>query len=224
MTKEITHMNTNKKTIVCFGDSNTHGYNSFNGGRFTENERWTCLLADYLGEDYAVKEEGLGGRTTVFPDPLMEGADGLTYLSPCLLSHEPVDLLIIMLGTNDSKQRYSATPFNIAKGLERLTRKALAATDAWRGTPNILLIAPPPIEEGYETTGAAGEMGPGCVEKTRALAPLYREVAEQTGCHFLDAGGIEGMEMYPYDYMHLSKDSHRLLAFALSELIPNICN
>lgn len=215
-------MNTNKKTIVCFGDSNTHSYNSATGGRFTEDERWTCLLAEYLGENYAVKEEGLGGRTTVFSDPLMEGADGLTYLFPCMMSHEPIDLLIIMLGTNDSKIRFSATPENIAAGLDRLTRKALSI-DAWRSTPNILLIAPPPIAPGYETTHVAGEMGPGCVEKTRALAPLYQQVAEQTGCHFLDAGAIEGMEMYPYDYMHLSKDSHKLLATVLAERIPQIC-
>ena len=60
------------KTIVCFGDSNTHGYNSQNMGRFTEKERWTCLLAEMLGEEYLVREEGMGGRTTVFDDPLFD--------------------------------------------------------------------------------------------------------------------------------------------------------
>lgn len=216
-------MNTNKKTIVCFGDSNTHGYNSFNNGRFTERERWTCLLQKYLGEKYSVKEEGLGGRTTVFIDPLFEGLDGLSYLFPCLMTHEPIDLLIIMLGTNDTKERFSATPENIAKGLERLTQKAIASKDAWRHAPNILLIAPPPIECGYEQTAVGGEMGRGCVEKSRALSPLYQQVAKQNGCHFLDAGAISGMEMYPYDFMHLSMESHKLLAVALAQLIPQIC-
>lgn len=212
-----------RKTIVCFGDSNTHGYNSSNNGRFTETERWTCLLADYLGNRYSVKEEGLGGRTTVFHDPLFEGLDGFSYLYPCLMSHEPVDLLIIMLGTNDTKERFCATPENIAKGLERLTVKALCSREAWRTKPNILLIAPPPIERGYEKTSVAGEMGKGCVEKSEALASLYKEAASRNGCHFLDAGSIEGICMYPYDYMHLSRESHRLLARTLSELIPQIC-
>lgn len=114
---------TKPKTIVCFGDSNTHGYNSSNDGRLTEQERWTCLLDTYLGDEYRIIEEGLGGRTTVFDDPIFEGLSGLAYLFPCLMSHEPVDLLIIMLGTNDTKERFRATPANIAKGLERLTQK-----------------------------------------------------------------------------------------------------
>lgn len=121
-----------QKTILCFGDSNTHGYNSSNNGRFTETERWTCLLDAYLGSDYRVIEEGLGGRTTVFDDPIFEGLSGYPYLFPCMMSHEPVDLLIIMLGTNDVKERFSATPANIAKGLERLTLKAIHTSDAWR--------------------------------------------------------------------------------------------
>ncbi|MCF0147501.1 MAG: lipolytic enzyme, G-D-S-L [Clostridium sp.] len=212
-----------KKTILCFGDSNTHGYNSSNNGRFTEGERWTCLLSKYLGENYSVKEEGLSGRTTVFSDPLFEGLDGISYISPCLLTHEPIDLLIIMLGTNDTKERFSATPENIAKGLERLTQKAISTTTAWRGIPNILLIAPLPIEVGYENTFVSGEMGKGCAEKSKALASLYKEVAERNKCHFLDSASIDGMSMYPYDYMHLSKESHELLACKLSKLIPDIC-
>lgn len=214
-------MNHFPRTIICFGDSNTHGYNSSNNGRFTEEERWTCLLGQLLGNEYSVKEEGLSGRTTVFSDPLFEGLDGLSYLFPCLMTHEPVDLLIVMLGTNDVKERFGATPENIAKGLERLLQKAIASQDAWRNGPNILVIAPPPIDPGYEATAVAGEMGAGCVEKSRKLAPLYQEVAERYHCHFLDAASIPGMEMYPYDHMHLSLDSHKLLAEKLAQIIPS---
>lgn len=208
------------KTIVCFGDSNTHGYNSRTNGRFSENERWTCLLDQYLGKDYRVMEEGLSGRTTVFDDPLFEGLSGLSCIFPCLMTHEPVDLLIIMLGTNDTKERFNATPENIAKGLERLTQKAINTKDAWRKAPNILLITPPPIEPEYASSNVSGEMGVSCVKKSQALAPLYEEVAKRLGCHYLDAASIEGMEMYPYDYMHLSPKAHELLAKKLAELIP----
>lgn len=216
-------METTAKTIVCFGDSNTHGYDAATNGRFSEKERWTCLLSEMLGSHYLVREEGLSGRTTVFSDPLFEGLDGLSHLFPCLMTHEPLDLLILMLGTNDVKERFSATPENIAKGLERLLQKAVSSRDAWKNEPNILVIAPPPIEAGYETSMVGGEMGRGCVEKSKKLAPLYQEAAARCGCHFLDAASIDGIRMNPYDHMHLTADSHRLLALTLAELIPELC-
>lgn len=216
-------MSSTSKTIVCFGDSNTHGYNSSNQGRFTEKERWTCLLADLLGPDYLIREEGLSGRTTSFEDPLFEGLNGFSYIHTCMLTHEPIDLLIIMLGTNDVKERFSATPKNITKGLERLTTKAILTPEAWRNKPNILIIAPPPIEEGYYETEIGGEMGKGCIEKSKELVPLYREMANRLNCHFLDAGSIPGVGMYPYDHMHLSLEAHRILAENLAGLIPEIC-
>ena len=98
-----------KKHIVCLGDSNTHGYCADpadcadGGARFNENERWTCLLQKALGEEYLVLEEGLSGRTTVFTDPLHESMPALDVAYPILMSHEPVDLLVIMLGTNDAQ-------------------------------------------------------------------------------------------------------------------------
>ncbi len=103
-----------KKHIVCIGDSNTHGYcadpsDCADGGiRFNEDERWTCLLQKALGPEYLVSEEGLSGRTTVFPDPLHESMDALGVLYALLKSHEFVDLLVIMLGTNDTKERLGA--------------------------------------------------------------------------------------------------------------------
>lgn len=216
-------MSQTSKTVICFGDSNTHGYNSSNMGRFTEKERWTCLLADLLGSGYLIREEGLSGRTTSFEDPLFEGLSGFSYIHTCMLTHEPLDLLIIMLGTNDVKERFSATPQNIAKGLERLVLKAIHTPEAWRSKANILIIAPPPIEEGYYETDIGGEMGMSCIEKSKALAPLFCEVADRLGCHFLDAGSVPGIGMYPYDHMHLSLEAHTVLAQTLATMIPEIC-
>ena len=176
-----------QKNILCFGDSNTHGYNSKTGGRFTVEERWTKLLQRKLGDDYYVIEEGLSGRTTSFEDPVFEGLSGLNAIYPCMMTHEPLDLVIIMLGTNDTKDRFNANGFIIGKGLERLTQKAIDTHAAWRNKPNILLVAPPPIHPDYA-----------------------------------DAGSIPGIEMYPYDWMHLSLDSHRIFAEYLAEYLPTI--
>ena len=126
-----------RKHIVCFGDSNTHGYcaqpaDCADGSiRFNEDERWTCLLQKKLGEDYLVIEEGLSGRTSAFPDPLHECMSGLDSIYSCLMSHEPVDLLVIMLGTNDTKERLGANAAVISIGMERLIMKA-KTVPAWR--------------------------------------------------------------------------------------------
>lgn len=216
-----------KKHILCFGDSNTHGYcadpaDCADGGiRFTEEQRWTQLLQDALGQDYLVIEEGLSGRTTCFDDPIHEGLNGLDYIYPCLKSHEAIDLLIIMLGTNDTKDRFYASAACIGLGMARLVNKA-KSTDCWGGkTPNILVIAPPPIGEGMLTSSVAATMGQLCVEKSRQLADSYREQCELLNVSFLDAGAI-GCEFNTVDFMHLTSRGHRTLAEALAKLIPQM--
>ena len=215
-----------KKHIVCFGDSNTHGYcaepaDCADGGdRFNENERWTCRLQKALGEDYLVLEEGLSGRTTVFPDPLHESMAGLDVIYSTLMSHEPVDLLIIMLGTNDTKERLGANAACIGIGMERLVMKA-KSVPAWRGgLPHILLIAPPHIGEGLYRVPEGDAMGAGCPEKSRGVARYFAETAERQGCAFLDAEGLA--EFNTIDCMHLTRKGHSQLAAALSSLVPEL--
>ncbi len=211
-----------RKHIICFGDSNTYGYcadpaDAADGGvRFNEDERWTRLLQRLLGDEYLVIEEGLNGRTTVFDDPYYEGRSGLDYIAPCLLSHGPVDLLIIMLGTNDTKERFNANAACISLGLQRLIMKA-KATDAWGGAePNILVIAPPHIREGFEDP----YHGKGCVEISGELAGYYEVVCKNNRCAFLDADKIA--QFNQKDYMHLTKKGHSDLAAKLSELVPTL--
>ena len=216
-----------KKHILCFGDSNTHGYcadpaDCADGGiRFTEEQRWTRLLQAALGQDYLVIEEGLSGRTTCFDDPIHEGLNALDYIYPCLKSHETIDLLIIMLGTNDCKDRFYASAACIGLGMARLVKKA-KDTDCWGGkAPNILVIAPPPIGEGMLTSPVAATMGQLCVEKSRQLADCYREQCELLNVSFLDAGAI-GCEFNTVDFMHLTSRGHRTLAEELAKLIPQL--
>ena len=140
-------------------------------------------------------EEGLSGRTTSFDDPVFEGLSGLNAIYPCMMTHEPLDLVIIMLGANDTKDRFNANGFIIGKGLERLTQKAIDTHAAWRNKPNILLVAPPPIHPDYAKTAVAGEMGDKCVERSRALAKEFKEVAARLGCHFIDACSISGIAL-----------------------------
>ncbi len=208
-----------KKHILCVGDSNTHGYCAEpsdcadGGSRFNEEERWTCLLQKALGEAYLVTEEGLSGRTTVFVDPLHESMDALSVIYSLLKSHETIDLLIIMLGTNDTKERFGANAACIAAGMERLILKA-KSVDCWGGKmPKILVVAPPPIEPQHNDP----VMGPGCSEKAYGLAKEYAVIAERQNVEFLDAAGCEFNHM---DYMHLTKRGHSQLAERLAEIVP----
>lgn len=211
------------KHIVCFGDSNTHGYCARTGGRFSEEQRWTCLLQKKLGEEYLIIEEGLSGRTTCFSDPIHEGLCGLDYIYPCLMSHEPVDLLVIMLGTNDTKERFASSAACIALGLKRLVEKAIATVDCWRGgKANILIVTPQNIHRNYAHTEIAETMGNGCAEKSEKLAEEFRKIAELTGCHYLDGNKVISAEPNDIDYMHLTEEGHRQLAEALAEEIVTI--
>lgn len=212
-----------KRHIVCFGDSNTHGYCAVTGGRFDETERWCCLLQEKLGEGYLIIEEGLSGRTTCFEDPIHEGLSGLDYIYPCLMSHEPVDLLVIMLGTNDTKERFGASSACIALGLKRLIAKAIGTTDCWRdGKASILAVVPQNIDGQYRNTEVAATMGEGCAEKSEGLAEEFEKIARLTGCYYLDANQFVTAPPNSIDHMHLTAEGHRQLAEGLTEKIREI--
>ena len=211
-----------KKHIVCVGDSNTHGYcadpkDCADGGdRFNEKERWTCLLGELLGEEYLVLEEGLSGRTTVFQDALHESMAALDVIYSILMSHEPVDLLVIMLGTNDTKERFAANAACISIGMERLLNKAKSIPCWGSKEPNILVVCPPHIGEGLTDV----PMGKGCPEKSRELAKWMQPMVEKQGFAFLDAEGIG--EFNEVDFMHLTRKGHENLAKKLAEMIPGL--
>ncbi len=138
------------------------------------------------------------------------------------MSHEPVDLLVIMLGTNDTKERFGSSAACIALGLKRLVAKAIAATDCWAGQkPNILIVTPKTIDKDYEHTEVAATMGRGCAEKSEGLREEYPKIAKLMSCHYFDANTAV-KENNHIDYMHLTAQGHQELADALAKLIPDL--
>jgi lysophospholipase L1-like esterase len=199
------------KSILCFGDSLTWGYNAETGQRYPYHLRWTGVMALALGEEFMVIEEGLNGRTTVWDDPVENVKSGLSYLPTCLQSHKPIDLVILMLGTNDLKARFSLTPYDIAAGVSNLVQMILGSQSSYEeNPPGILLVVPPPVDP-----DELDEMFKGAREKSFALPKYYARVAEEFGCALLDSGKILSVD--PLDGVHLDLNAHRTLGTALAE-------
>ena len=207
-----------KKRILCFGDSNTYGTNPA-GGRHDENTRWPMRLEQLLGEGYTVIEEGFGGRTCAFDDPVEGGLkSGANYLPPCLMSHNPLDLVIIMLGTNDAKIRFQMTARTIAEAqmqLVRLCRIYGAGPDG--NPPKVLLVAPPPIGENVMDTLFADIFGRHALAVSKGFAAETQRISRLMRCEFLNAG--EYVSASRIDAVHLTADMHLRLAEALAEKV-----
>jgi lysophospholipase L1-like esterase len=205
------------KRILCFGDSNTWGHDPVTQDRFDAETRWPRVLGQALGRDYEVIEEGLGGRTTVWDDPIEGYKNGREYLIPCLESHRPLDLVIILLGTNDLKKRFSLSAYDIAQGVGVLVRVAQVSQSGRGGMgPPVLLLAPPPTAA---LTGYA-EMFEGAEEKSQKFAAHYERVAKELGCAYLDTGGV--IVSSPLDGIHFEGGEHRKLGKVVAEKVKEL--
>jgi lysophospholipase L1-like esterase len=205
--------------LLTFGDSNTHGTRPLTqAGVFERHDpadRWPDVAAAALGPGWTLCSEGLPGRTTAFDDPVT-GAhlNGLTGLRIALMTHAPIDVLTVMLGTNDLKTRFGATPERIAAGVAALLDLALLPDMQVRsGGFRILVIAPPPVTE----AGVLAAQFQGAAGKARALAPLFAEVARARGAAFLDAGAHAAVS--PVDGVHLEAAAHHALGRAVAAAV-----
>lgn len=206
-------------TLLIFGDSNTHGSPPMDPSgayaRYGPDIRWPNVTATALGSGWEVIAEGLPGRTTQFDDPVM-GAhmNGQTGLRIALESHGPLDLVTIMLGTNDTKTRFSPTPERITAGLAGLLDIAFSDEMQLRhGGFRVLVICPPPVvhvsPSGDEFIGAEGV--------SRALAPVLQAHSERRGAAFFDASSV--IEVSRRDGIHFEPDAHLALGRAVADAI-----
>ena len=204
-----------KKRVLCFGDSLTWGADPKGVCRL--EERWPMVLQERLGPDYTVVEEGQGGRV-IATDDFAEGEEnGLKYILPCLESHDPLDLVAIMLGTNDCKQKFGYCPQDIAFELGRFLEK-VQGFNRYRAARRfkVLVIAPPYISEGVKGSWLEGLFG-GAIPRSRQLPPLFKDVAERYGCLFMD--GNDCAVTSAVDGIHLDPDQQIRLGEAVAEVV-----
>jgi lysophospholipase L1-like esterase len=205
------------KTVLCYGDSNTWGYNAADASRFPPDVRWPGVMRRALGEGYTIIEEGLNGRTTVWDDPIEGYRSAKEYLIPCIETHKPLDLVIIMLGTNDLKKRFSVSAWDIAAGagvLVGIVQQSQTGADG--SGPPVLLISPPPIGKLAEFA----EMFEGSEEKSRRLWPHFQRVAAERGVPVINAGEI--VTATDLDGVHLEAEDHRKLGEAVAQRVREV--
>ena len=196
--------------LMCFGDSNTHGTPPIVDvsvyGRFRRGIRWPTLLGAH-----EVIEEGLPGRTAMYDDPVMgPEMNGQSGLKIALKSHGPIDVLVLMLGTNDVKARFTSTPEAVVGGIASLLDIAQSPEMQTRhGGFKILLICPTPV---VEVGPIKGEFWGGAA-RSKALAPIYRALATARGVAFLDAGEV--ITVSPLDGVHFDEAEHAKLGAAV---------
>lgn len=207
-------------TILVFGDSNSHGTMPLSrlGGveRHPKSARWPEVMARALETE--VISEGHPGRTTVHDDPI-DGAfkNGMRALPAILESHRPLDLVIVMLGTNDCKARFCLRGWDIAAGVGKLAQVVQASNAGPGGVaPRVMLVAPVPVEE----SGVLAEMFQGGRARSRAIAPALRDEAERLGCAFFDAGRVAQVDML--DGVHMNASAQAALGLAMGDAVAAV--
>jgi lysophospholipase L1-like esterase len=204
-----------RRVVLCYGDSNTWGFDPATGGRFPPDVRWPGMLAAQLGDGWHVIEEGLPGRTTVFDDPFDPPRNGRPYLEPCLLSHEPIDVLVLFLGTNDLSPRFTRTAEEIARGLAVLVRIAGDVRYRAGSAPPVLVLGLPRLGR-FEDA----DLYPGVTEKAERLPQALRLEPGLAGVELLElhevAAYVDG------DGFHLDADGHRAVGDAVARRIAGM--
>lgn len=209
-----------QKRILCYGDSNTWGAVPEESSRYPEDVRWTGVLQNELGEGYRVVEEGFNGRTTVHDDPVEGRISGIRYFGACLDSQSPLDLVIIMLGTNDLKKRFGVNPKTVAYGLQRYL-DIIATAPIVGNKPQVLVVAPILIDPSYKNHALFHDMfGEDAVERSEGFAAAYKEFADTARVAFLNAA--EYGKASVKDGVHMEPDSHERLGKALAEKVREL--
>lgn len=203
------------KSILCYGDSLTWGYNPTDSTRFPPDQRWPGILQEELGAHARIIEEALNSRTVATDDFVRASRNGLAMLPPLLEFHAPLDVVVVMLGTNDCAPCYGLTAGEIALGCAGLIR-AVKASLAGPGAsqPKTVLVAPPllgSLSPEMELFYGGGEA------VSRQLADAYRIVAQSLDCMFLDVALVA--EASDIDGVHLDPPQQRKLALAVKEVV-----
>lgn len=208
------------KYILCYGDSNTWGAKPETFKRYEWGVRWTSVMQFELGEDYHVYENALNGRTTVFEDAIEEGRNGKTGFDTTLEENSPLDLIIVMLGTNDVKLRFNLIPWDIGWGMDLLIKyikRASCGRD--RKNPQILIASPVVLGNAWSKTILGTVFDSSSTQKSKKLFEIYKKITERNECHIFNAAEYATPGS---DCVHITEESHLALGKAFAKKVKDI--
>ena len=211
------------KRILIYGDSNTHGYRSSDGLRYEKYQRWTGVCQERTAGWAEILEEGLNGRTTHFNEPFLEFRNGLDYIQPCIRTHLPLDMVCVMLGSNDLKKKFHQQAQEIAKNAAKVLQRARQVTySKYPGSSCLFtLIGPPSIGRDL-LKGPFGQEfnGEETIAQSRLFPYYYEQEAQRGGFLFFDAAKV----CIPCreDGLHLDLENHRQLGTAFAGWLEQI--
>lgn len=203
------------KYVLCYGDSNTWGCIPQVFGRFDFSRRWPGVMQGILGDEYHVYENALNGRTTVFEDPIEEGRNGKANFDVTLMQNAPLDLIILMLGINDVKDRFGQAPWDIGWGMDLLiqyVKRSACGRDG--GVPKILLVPPVQLNDEWGSSLHYTVFSQSSIEKCARLPEIYRFIAERNACGFFDPNGYVNAK--GGDGIHMNAENHAILGREIS--------
>lgn len=215
------NINPHAKRVLVFGDSNTYGSNPDKLGRFNINERYTGVLQSLLGNEYEIIEEGLSARTICASDQdsIKKGVVGIDYLLPCFVSHSPIDILIINLGSNEFKEKFDLSAEKIRDNLAHLCNSVLERNEKLKeknrySNLKIIIVAPRTIDEHL-----VGEGWKGSGVLSRETTGLFKQYSRDRNFGFVDLSSVTEVGK---DGLHYTLESHSRIAAVLADKIRDL--
>ncbi len=201
------------KRILCFGDSNTFGYNPLTGSRYDKDSRWSGILSQLLKDKYEVVEEGMNNRTGFFKNPEGLKQSGADYLSVYWQNHCDFDIVILALGTNDAQIFYAMDEIAVEKGLKNLINIIQNANSK----PEIILVPPVKITKDLFNGWFAAIFDELSIQRIEKTFYVFEKTAKENGCHYFDFNNF--VRPSEYDGIHYTKDSHQIIADRFADFI-----
>lgn len=203
------------KKVLCYGDSNTFGFNPADGSRYQKTQRWSGMLVDLLGSQYRVIEEGCNNRTLYFENAAGLITSGCKYFTKCLKKYDNIDFVILALGLNDTQFLYNADESTFQKGLSAL----ISDSRKFFSSAQILVLAPSVIKKTILNSFFAQMFDETSIEKSKIICDIYKKITDNQGCLFLDLNTI--VTPSDIDGLHYDIDAHKKIAKEVAKIISD---
>lgn len=195
------------KNILCFGDSNTFGFNPENGKRFDKSSRWTGILQDLCQNNYHIIEAGCNNRTAFSDNSAGKMFTGYKILPELL--NENLDTIILAIGINDLQFQYNVSFDDIKKGISNL----IEITKKSCPNAKIILVSPTELTENVLKSPLFSTLfDKTSIEKSKLLSEIYSEISKEYTCDFIDLNSvatpsnIDGLHFEPTEHEKIAKE------------------